>query len=85
MLTGGDVSKGSATYVAIEKFSGTINGRKGTLLLQHLGTMNRGVQDLNVTVVPESGTDQLQGIKGRLTGKIEGGKHYYDFEYTLPQ
>jgi hypothetical protein len=83
MLTGGDLSTGSATYVAIEKFSGTINGRKGTLLFQHLGTMNRGVQDLNVTVVPDSGTDQLKGITGKLTGKIEGGKHFYDFEYTI--
>lgn len=83
MLSGGDVSTGSATYVAIEKFTGTINGRKGTLLFQHMGTMNRGVQDLNVTVVPDSGTDQLKGISGRLTGKLEGGKHYYDFEYTF--
>jgi Protein of unknown function (DUF3224) len=84
MLTGGDVSTGSATYVAIEKFSGTINGRSGTLLFQHMGTLNRGVQDLNISVVPDSGTDQLKGIKGRLTGKIEGGKHFYEFEYSLP-
>jgi len=84
MLTGGDPSTGSATYVAIEKFTGTINGRKGTLLLQHLGTVNRGVQDLNITVVPDSGTDQLKGITGRVTGKIEGGKHYYDFQYAIP-
>jgi len=83
MLTGGDVSTGSATYVAIEKFSGTINGRSGTLLFQHMGTMNRGVQDLKISVVPDSGTDQLKGIKGRLTGKIEGGKHFYDFEYSI--
>jgi hypothetical protein len=80
---GRNVATGSATYVAIEKFSGTINGRKGTLLFQHMGTMNRGVQDLNVTVVPDSGTDQLKGITGKLTGKIEGGKHFYDFEYTI--
>jgi len=83
MLTGGDVLTGSATYVAIEKFSGTINGRSGTLLFQHMGTMNRGVQELNISVVPDSGTDQLKGIKGKLTGKIEGGKHFYDFEYSI--
>ncbi len=83
MLTGGDVSTGSATYVAIEKFSGTINGLKGTLLFQHMGTLNRGAQDLNISVVPDSGTDQLKGIKGKLTGKIEGGKHFYDFEYSI--
>jgi len=83
MLTGGDLAKGSATYVAIEKFSGTVNGRKGTLLFQHMGTVNRGVQDLSVTVVPDSGTGELQGISGKLTGKIENGKHYYQFDYTI--
>jgi len=83
MLTGGDLAKGSATYVAIEKFSGTIDGRKGTLLFQHLGTLNRGVQDLKITVVPDSGTGELQGISGQLTGKIENGKHYYQFDYTI--
>ena len=83
MLTGGDVAKGSGTYVAIEKFTGTIGGRKGTLIFQHLGVMNRGATDLTVAVVPDSGTDQLQGISGKLTIKIEGGKHLYDFEYTI--
>ena len=53
------------------------------MLFQHLGTINRGVQDLNIAVVPDSGTDQLKGITGRLTGKIEGAKHLYDFEYAI--
>src|SRR5204863_2952444 len=30
MLTGGDVTKGSAGYVAIEKFTGIVKGRKGS-------------------------------------------------------
>jgi hypothetical protein len=83
MLTGGDVAKGSGAYVAIEKFTGTVGGRKGTLIFQHLGVMNRGATDLTITVVPDSGTDQLQGINGKLTIKMEGGKHLYDFEYTI--
>jgi hypothetical protein len=85
MLTGGDVTKGSAGYVAIEKFSGTLKGRKGTFILQHSATMTRGEGQLTITVVPDSGTDQLQGLSGRLTIKIDGGKHSYDFEYALPQ
>ena len=83
MLSGGDPSKGSGAYVAIEKFTGTIGGRKGTLIFQHLGVMNRGATDLTVAVVPDSGTDQLQGISGKLTIKVEGGKHLYDFEYAI--
>ena len=83
MLTGGDVTKGSAGYVAIEKFTGTVNGRKGSFILQHSATMTRGVGQLTITVVPDSGTDQVRGISGKLIIKIEGGKHYYDFEYSL--
>ena len=84
MLTGGDVAKGSAGYVAIEKFSGSLNGRKGTFILQHSATMTRGEGQLTITVVPDSGTDQLEGLTGKLTIKIADGKHSYDFEYTLP-
>ena len=85
MLTGGYVTKGSAGYVAIEKVSGTLKGRKGTFILQHSATMTRGEGQLTITVVPDSGTDQLEGLTGKLTIKIADGKHSYDFEYTLPQ
>lgn len=83
MLSGGDVTKGSAGYVAIEKFTGTLNGRKGSFILQHSGTMTRGVGQLTITVVPDSGTDQLNGISGKLGIKIENGKHSYEFDYSL--
>jgi uncharacterized protein DUF3224 len=83
MLTGGTPVKDSAGYVAIERVSGSVQGRKGSFLLQHTGTMNRGVPQLSITVVPDSGTEELVGLAGKLTIKIEGGKHYYDFDYTL--
>lgn len=35
-------------------------------------------------MVPDSGTDQLAGLTGTMTIEIEGGKHSYEFEYTLP-
>lgn len=85
MLTGMTEVKGSAGYVAIEKVSGTLQGRTGTFILQHTGTMNRGVPHLTITVVPDSGTGQLAGLVGNLTIKIDEGKHSYEFEYTLPE
>lgn len=83
MLTGMTSVKGSAGYVAMEKVAGTLKGRHGTFLLQHTGTMDRGVPQLSVTVVPDSGTDELVGLSGKLTIRIADGKHYYEFEYTL--
>ena len=77
--------KNSAGYVAIEKVNGTLHGRSGTFYLQHNGTMNRGAGDLTITVIPDTGTDQLTGLEGRLNIIIApDGKHSYEFDYTLP-
>lgn len=78
--------KGSAGYVAMERVTGTLNGRQGSFVLQHSGTMAHGALQLSVTVVPDSGTGELAGIAGTMTIKIEAdGKHFYEFAYTLPE
>jgi hypothetical protein len=75
---------GSAGYVALERVRGTLKGRSGSFALQHSGTMTRGAPQLSVTVVPDSGTEGLTGLAGRMEIINEGGKHRYVFEYTLP-
>jgi Protein of unknown function (DUF3224) len=77
--------KGSAGYVAMEQVTGKLNGRSGSFILQHSATMDRGAPTLSITVVPDSGTDQLVGLTGRMNIIITDGKHAYDFEYTLPE
>jgi hypothetical protein len=85
MLTAGTDVKGSGAYVAIEKVTGTLKGHSGSFMLQHSGTMSGGKFQLNIGVVPDSGTGQLAGIAGKMTIIIAAdGKHSYDFEYTLP-
>ena len=76
--------KDSAGYVAIERVKGVLKGRGGTFALQHSGTMDRGVPGLIITVVPDSGTGQLVGLRGTMTIDIRDGKHFYGFDYTLP-
>jgi Protein of unknown function (DUF3224) len=84
MLTALTPVKGSAGYVAIERVVGTLNGRAGSFVLQHTGTMNAGAQQLSITVVPDSGTGALSGMAGVFKLKIEGGHHLYELEYSLP-
>lgn len=84
MLSAMTDTQGSAGYVAIERVMGSLNGRKGAFVLQHSATMNRGVPSLAITVVPDSGTEELIGLEGRLQINIVDGKHFYDFEYRLP-
>ncbi len=76
---------GSAGYVAMDRVTGTLHGRRGSFSLQHSGTMARGAPTLGVTVVPDSGTDELAGIAGTLAIDIRDGQHFYEFAYALPQ
>jgi hypothetical protein len=83
MLAFSSSVKGSAGYVAIEEVTGTLNGRSGTFVLQHSGTMTRGTPNLTITVVPDSGTGQLAGLAGKMVIEIADGRHSYKFEYTI--
>jgi hypothetical protein len=85
MLSAMTEVKGSAGYVAVERVRGTLQGRHGTFVLQHSGTMTRGIPELSVTVVPDSGTGKLAGLAGRMTIRIDGGKHFYEFDYAFAE
>ena len=84
MLSAMTAVKGSAGYVALEQVSGTLEGRAGTFVLQHSGTMTRGAPQLTISVVPDSGTDGLAGLAGQMSITIADGRHSYELEYTLP-
>ena len=85
MLTAGTAVDGSAGYVAIERATGARHGRSGSFALQHNGTLTRGAPQLTITVVPDSGTDDLAGLSGTMRIDITGGNHLYDLEYTLAE
>ena len=84
MLSALTLTVGSAGYVAIEHVTGTLHGRAGSFVLQHTGLMTRGSKQLTITVVPDSGTDALLGLEGRLDIRIAEGQHFYAFDYALP-
>ncbi len=75
--------KGSGAYVAVEYVNGMLDGKTGAFVLHHVGVMDRGEQSLVIKVVPDSGTGGLAGISGTMIIRIEGGKHFYDFDYEI--
>jgi hypothetical protein len=83
MLTAVSDTPGSAGYVVIERFVGTLHGRAGSFVFQHSGQMDRGAQQLVISVVPGSGSGELAGLAGRFMLRIENGRHLYDFDYAL--
>lgn len=85
MLAVLDREKGSGGYVALERVTGSLQGRSGSFVLQHSSFMNRGAQDQSIRVVPDSGTGDLAGLTGTMVIRIEpGGKHFYEFNFELP-
>ena len=84
MLSAMSPVKGSAGYVAIEKFVGTLEGKAGSFVLQHFGIMSAaGESRLILEVIPDSGTDQLSGVSGKMEIDREDGKHSYTFHFEL--
>ena len=85
MLAVGTQVDGSAAYVAVERIDGTLHGLRGAFLTQHSGTLDRGAPALSVTVVPDSATDELEGLRGRIQIDIVEGKHFYTFDYEIAE
>ena len=83
MLGFRSAKEGSGGYVAQEKVTAKLGGRSGSFVLQHIGTMRGNAPEMNVTVVPDSGTGELSGISGTMTIIIAGGKHNYEFAYKI--
>lgn len=83
MISARSAVQGSAGYVAIEQVEGTLHGRQGTFVLQHYGVMAHGAQRLLLEVVPDSGSGELATLAGSIEIRIEGGRHFYDFEYSI--
>jgi hypothetical protein len=87
-------NNGVTTYVGLMRIDGQVEGRAGTFLVQISGTFAAGVPTESWTIIPDSGTGDLQGIQG--TGGIASSDQapapanpadevaYYTFDYTLP-
>ncbi|HET9035205.1 MAG TPA: DUF3224 domain-containing protein [Myxococcaceae bacterium] len=85
MLTAMGKGKGNGAYVAVERVTGKTLGRKGSFSLVHRGVMTNGEQELSITVVPGSGTEDFEGFHGGMTIRIDpDGKHFYVLSGTLP-
>jgi hypothetical protein len=85
MVTAGTAVEGSAAYVAVERYEGSLRGRRGSFLVVHRSTMRRGGSfDMSLVIVPDSGTGELAGLEGTIKIVIEGGQHFYELDCELP-
>lgn len=73
--------KGPRAYVALEKVTGDVNGKKGSFIFLQKGTDVEDAQTLTVTVAPGLGTGELAGLEGEMKITTVGKDHQYEFEY----
>jgi hypothetical protein len=85
MLTAATDSGDAKAYVAIERITGTLDGRAGSFVFMHSATLTPDGQRLTITVMPGSGTGALTGLTGTMTIRVEDKVHRYDFDYALSQ
>ncbi len=83
MISAGNPASGSAAYVAIERIAGTLDGRSGSFMTCHRGIMDGGAVSLEVDIVPGSGSEGFEGIRGKMTIRIDAGVHHYELDYSL--
>ncbi len=75
---------GVAVYYAIEEFSGSVDGKDGSFTLLHNGRMDKESQSLEVIIMENTGTKELENISGSMTITIEDdGTHLYELTYSL--
>ncbi|WP_326829558.1 DUF3224 domain-containing protein [Streptosporangium sp. NBC_01810] len=75
-VTGGEpYPKGTRT--------GTAHGRKGTFVLHHTATAHAGESALSWTILPDSGTGELLGIRGGGQIVNDDGAHSFHLDYEL--
>jgi hypothetical protein len=77
--------RGSGGYVALEKVSGRLEGKQGTFCLQHSSKMIRGVSSQSITVIADSATDGLEGLRGEMVIDVVDGQHFYTFDYNFTE
>jgi hypothetical protein len=75
MLSAGDPAAGTAGYVALETFEGTVDGRQGTLVFQQFGSITKGSSQLRYEVVPGSGSGELEALAGEVDLQVADGVH----------
>ena len=68
--------------MAIEHFTGSVDGKSGSFVLQHSRVMKKGDAQLTVIIVPDSDTGELVGISGTLEIDNDEGRHFYVLEYA---
>jgi hypothetical protein len=75
---------GGAGYVAMERFTGSIAGRAGSVVFQHWGTDNEGDPATAGHIIPGTGSGELAGLTGRFSYRHDDSGARISMQATFP-
>ena len=86
MLAVQTLAETSRAYVALERIVGHLHGRSGSFVVLHSASGSRGGGSASWSVVPDSGTGELRGLRGEVQITIlPDGGHTFSLEYELDE
>jgi len=74
---------GGAGYLASERVEASLEGRRGTFVMQHGGIGDETEQRAFGSIVPGSGTGELEGLRGDATFAHDDAGARLTLSYTL--
>jgi len=77
-----DSRRSTAEYIGLIYFEGSLNGRKGSFVIEDEGVYRGGVAKSQLRVIPESGTGELKGISGEGTYTANREETRFELEYV---
>lgn len=76
----------TAQFVGMQRLSGTIGGRRGTVVLAAQGTHDGTGSTISLEVVPGSGSGELVGMAGEGKLVIRGARTgTYELDYSFDE
>jgi hypothetical protein len=76
-------SDGTATFVGVERVTGTLGGKTGSFVLEHRGTFEKATAKAMCRVVAGSGTAELAGLHGEGSFAAVGREAPFTLDYEL--
>ena len=78
-----DQHKSSATYVGLIKFNGSVSGKRGSFVMEDIGTFANGTAASTLRIIDGSGLGELKQITGTGTYRANQDGFHFELDYNV--
>ena len=78
-----DQHNSSAEFLGLMRFEGTLNGKSGSFVMEDRGIFDNGTLTASLKILPNSGTGELESIRGTAKYGTSSTGITFDIDYEL--